>query len=184
MEVSLVQESWREDLDILLRSLLALALGGVIGWEREAAGKWAGFRTHMLVCLAAMLFASVGSFLIRTYHDTFETIDLRPDPIRLTEAIVTGIAFIGAGAVLRDRTGRHARGLTTAATLLVVGPIGIAVAAGHYVLAIGTTIIVYLVLSTLGRLESAAFGRDRKSDGDDPSKAETPPIVTPKGPIE
>jgi putative Mg2+ transporter-C (MgtC) family protein len=156
-----INRPWQGDLVILAQSLVALMLGGLIGWEREKAGKWAGLRTHMLVCFASMLFVALGRILIEEYSTAVEGVDLRPDPMRLTEAIVTGIAFIGAGTVFRDRRG-GAQGLTTAATLLSVGPIGIAVALRHYVLAIGVTVLVFFVLRAIGHVERSLLGSDTR----------------------
>src|SRR5205814_8424659 len=81
---------------------------------------------------------------------------LRGDPVRIIEAIVTGISFIGAGTVFRDRNRNMASGLTTAASLLTVAPIGVAVALNRYVLAAGATALVFFVLRVLGRLEHRA----------------------------
>ncbi len=146
-------ETWSLDLTILVRCLVALVLGGVIGWERESAGKFAGLRTHMLVCLAAMLFGSTAIIMAQRFPHLSAPGTLRTDPIRLTEAIATGISFIGAGAVFRDRTGHRAQGLTTAATLLTVGPIGISIAMDHFILAAGATLLVFIVLRVIGSLE-------------------------------
>lgn len=139
---------------VLGQALIALVLGGIVGWERETAGKWAGLRTHMLVCLASMAFVRVGQFLILECQESLSAETLRADPVRLTEAIVTGVAFIGAGTVFRDRHRNVARGLTTAASLLTVAPIGVAVAVEKYVFATGLTLILYFVLRVLGRLEA------------------------------
>lgn len=141
------------ELYVLFQALIALILGGVLGWEREVAGKWAGLRTHMLVCLAAMLFIDVGKFLIFDAQLSFRADSLRADPTNIIAAIVTGISFLGAGTVFRDPDAARARGLTTAASLLVTGPIGIAVALGRYVVAIGATLLVLFVLRTMQRLE-------------------------------
>lgn len=146
-----------QDLKVLGQSLIALLLGGVIGWERESAGKWAGLRTHMLVCLGAMLFVQVGVFLIQKTQVTLMADTLRVDPVRIIEAIVTGVAFIGAGTIFRDRNRRVAQGLTTAASLLAVAPIGVAVAIERYVLAVGATLIVFFVLHIVGRLERSRW---------------------------
>ncbi len=154
-------ESYMTELHVLGQALVAIVLGGVIGWEREKAARWAGFRTHMLVCLATSLFINVGQMLA---HDSREELGidlLRADPGRLIEAVVTGIAFIGAGTVFRDRDGKVAYGLTTAASLFTVGAIGIAVAVERYLLAAGTTVLVFVILRVLGQLESRMFG-DRK----------------------
>lgn len=149
-------EELRPEFQALGQALIALGLGAVVGWERETAGKWAGLRTHMLICLAAMLFVQVGEFLILEGEQLFAHDVLRTDPIRIVEAIVTGIAFIGAGTIFRDRDRNMARGLTTAASMLVVGPIGVAVAAERYVLATGTTLLVFLVLRGLNWFEVRA----------------------------
>jgi putative Mg2+ transporter-C (MgtC) family protein len=141
------------ELHVLGQCLAALLLGGIIGWERQKAGKWAGLRTHMLVCLSAMLFIRTGEFLV-IHASGFESAHiLQMDPTRIIEAIVTGVAFIGAGTVFRDRSKNFARGLTTAASLLAVAPVGIAVAVDRYVTAVGVTLIIYLVLHHLGKLE-------------------------------
>jgi putative Mg2+ transporter-C (MgtC) family protein len=148
-------ETWESELHVLGQCLVAITLGGVLGWERERAGKWAGFRTHMLVCLASMLFIRVGKILIEEAEETFTAQILRADPVRLIEAIVTGIAFIGAGTVFRGQGQPH--GLTTAATLLTVAPIGISVALDRYVLAVGITILAFVILRLLGYLEAKAL---------------------------
>jgi putative Mg2+ transporter-C (MgtC) family protein len=111
----------------------------------------------MLVCLGAMLFIRIGQVLISHSEEGFSSNSLRTDPIRLIEAVVTGLAFIGAGTVFRSPHGRHPHGLTTAATILTVGPIGIAVALEHYVLAVGTTVLVFLILRVLGYFEARAI---------------------------
>jgi putative Mg2+ transporter-C (MgtC) family protein len=152
--MSLETLSFFQELYILFQSLVALLLGGLLGWEREAAGKWAGLRTHMLVCLAAMLFVKVGQFLIADSQQALSAETLRTDPVRIIEAIVTGIAFLGAGTVFRDREAEKARGLTTAASLLTVAPIGVAVAIERYVLAVGATLLVLFVLRVMLQVEA------------------------------
>lgn len=144
----------RYDLEIVAQALVALFLGGVLGWEREAAGKWAGLRTHMLVCLACAMFIRVGQILIEQSEFGTGVEALRMDPIRLIEAMVTGVAFLGAGTIFRDREGTKMRGLTTAASLLAVAPIGVAVALNRYLLAAAITLLVWIVLRILVRLET------------------------------
>jgi putative Mg2+ transporter-C (MgtC) family protein len=107
----------------------------------------------MLVCLAAMLFVRVGEFLIAQGEHLFAATSLRMDPVRVVEAIATGVAFIGAGTVFRDRDRNVAHGLTTAASLLVVAPIGIAVATERYILAVGVTLLVFLILRVVNWIE-------------------------------
>ena len=154
MDLGNFYESVRPELYVLFQAAVALLLGGLIGWEREAAGKWAGLRTHMLVCLAAMMFVRVGQFLIEDSQEILQAETLRTDPVRIIEAIVTGIAFLGAGTVFRDKDASKMRGLTTAASLLVIAPIGVAVAIDRYVLAVGITLLALFVLRIMRKLEA------------------------------
>lgn len=116
----------------------------------------------MLVCLAAMLLVRVGQFLILQTQQflvlhaqtSSMPIILRVDPIRMIEAIVTGVAFLGAGTIFRDPDASKMRGLTTAASLLIVVPIGIAVAVNRYALAAGITLLTLFVLRIMRKLES------------------------------
>lgn len=149
----MLPQSVMQEFYILFQSLVALLLGGLLGWERESAGKWAGLRTHMLVCLSAMMFVRVGQFLIADSQQDLDPNTLRTDPVRIIEAIVTGIAFLGAGTVFRDPEAGKARGLTTAASLLAVAPIGVAVAIERYVLAVGATLLTLFVLRVMLRFE-------------------------------
>lgn len=138
------------ELQTLAQIAVAIVLGGAVGWERETAGKWAGLRTHSLVAAAAVLFVQVGSILATSTAIAGE--HLRADPIRILEALVTGIAFLGAGTIFRD-TEDKMRGLTTAASLLATGAIGTAVAVDRYVIAVGSTILALFVLRALKHLE-------------------------------
>jgi putative Mg2+ transporter-C (MgtC) family protein len=139
------------DLLTLAEALLALALGGAVGWERERKRKGAGFRTMMLVSLSSFLFVEVS--LVAGLHAPGAGDAVQSDPVRAIQAIATGLGFLGAGIVFRDREADRTRGLTTAASLLVVSPIGIAVALGHYVLAVGATVLLVLVLTVAERVE-------------------------------
>lgn len=143
------------DLRTLADALLALALGGAVGWERERKRKGAGFRTMMLVSFSSFLFIEVS---LAAGADAAQVADgaLRTDPVRAIQAIAAGLGFLGAGLVFRDAANDRTRGLTTAASLLVVSPIGIAVALGHHVLAIGSTVLLVLVLSVAERAEQLA----------------------------
>lgn len=140
------------ELHVLMQALVALALGGIQGWEREAAGKWLGLRTHMLVCLAAMLFVRMGQTLIADSAHEVGPVAIRADPIHIIAAVATGISFLGAGTIFRDPRGKS-RGLTTAAGLLVTACIGIAVAMDRYIIAVGVTLLCLFVLHTLRRFE-------------------------------
>lgn len=146
------------DLAILGQAALALLCGGAIGLERELASKWAGLRTNMLVCFSATLFVKTSQLIVIQTAPLWaeaglSDASLGADPVRIVQAIVVGISFVGAGAVFRDQERNVARGVTTAATLLAVAPIGIAIAEEHYVLAVGATILVVLVLRVLEWVE-------------------------------
>lgn len=133
--------------DLLGRLLLATLLGGLIGWDREAHGKPAGLRTNILICVGAALLSDIS-----VRFGALSVTDLaRPDPARLAAQIVSGIGFLGAGTIIQARG--SVTGLTTAATLWVVAAIGIAVGAGFHVEAVGSAVLVFLVLMPLGRLE-------------------------------
>jgi putative Mg2+ transporter-C (MgtC) family protein len=128
-------------LELLIQLLLAVLLGGAIGIEREMKGKPAGLRTNILICMAAVLFTSLSIRLSQG----------RGDPARLAAQILTGVGFIGAGTILHTRGA--VTGLTSAATIWVVTAIGIALGSRAYVDAMGTTVLVMLVLAGLGRFE-------------------------------
>lgn len=132
------------ELAILGNILLAMVLGGVIGWEREIADKPAGFRTHMLVSGAAALFVVIGDILVALQAS--DTATVRTDPIRIVEAVITGVSFLGAGTIIQLRNRDQVQGLTTGASLLFVAAVGICVAIGQYVLAVGATLLVLIVL--------------------------------------
>jgi putative Mg2+ transporter-C (MgtC) family protein len=142
-----------EDLQILFRLLVALLLGGVLGWEREAARKAAGLRTHILVAMGAALFVGLGELLIARFGHAGDA--LRFDPLRIVEAVVTGVSFLGAGTIFVAR-GTQVHGLTTAASIWLTAAIGLAAGLERYVLAAGSTLLAWFVLRIIGRLESTA----------------------------
>ncbi|HWJ03402.1 MAG TPA: MgtC/SapB family protein [Verrucomicrobiae bacterium] len=137
--------------DIFLKLLLAGVLGGLIGIEREALRKSAGFRTHVLVCLGSALIMIISQDIFRMYHNVANA-----DPARLAAQVVSGIGFLGAGTIMRE--GVNVRGLTTAASLWVVSGIGLAVGAGMYWAAGSATALVFLALVFLGKLEKYILG--------------------------
>ena len=133
---------------LLGRLLLAALLGGLIGLEREASGKPAGFRTNLLICLGAALITEIS---ITVAHDTIVQEPTRADPGRIAAQIVSGIGFLGAGTIMQARG--SVIGLTTAATMWVVAAIGMAVGAGAYAMAGAATAITLLALRVLHRLD-------------------------------
>ncbi len=123
-------------LDIILRLLLATALGAGIGYQRERANKPAGLRTHALICLGSALFTVVSIF---GFTDGV-------DPSRVAAAVVTGIGFIGAGVIFRGMRGDRVMGLTTAASVWVAAAIGLAAGVGMYLVATIMAVLTVLVL--------------------------------------
>ena len=123
-----------------LQTIIALFLGGMVGYDREKKSKAAGLKTHMLICLGASVFTSIGILISQSYP----TIG---DPNRISAQIVSGIGFLGAGAILRGRQG--VAGLTSAATIWLVAAIGFTVGAGYIFSATGFTLTVIFVLTLI-----------------------------------
>jgi putative Mg2+ transporter-C (MgtC) family protein len=148
MSLTLIGPDWPQQLEIALKVLIATALGAVIGAEREAMNRPAGLRTHALLAAAAALLIGLTDALIERVAAASLPELLRADPVRVIEAIVTGVAFLGAGTIFRDR-GDHIEGLTTAASLLLVAAIAITVAIDQLILAILATVLALVVLRGL-----------------------------------
>jgi putative Mg2+ transporter-C (MgtC) family protein len=135
--------------DILIRLFLGTLLGGIIGFEREAHGRPAGLRTHLLVCLASVLIMIVSE---EYYHISAVNPDfIRIDPARIAAGAITGVGFLGAGVIIKS--GFNVQGLTTAACLWIVSAIGLSVGAGLYIPAVFSTVISFLALWSLRRVE-------------------------------
>ena len=120
------------EFELVLRLILAVVFGGIVGIERELVHKPAGLRTHMLVSLGSCLFTIVSLY------------DFQMDPARVAAGIVAGIGFIGAGTVIGERD--RVVGITTAASLWATGSIGVATGVGNYTLSIATTLLVFVIL--------------------------------------
>jgi putative Mg2+ transporter-C (MgtC) family protein len=144
--------------EVLLRLALAALFGAAIGVERELREREAGLRTHLLVCLGSALFTIVSAYGFREFLVHGGSV-VRADPTRIAAQIVTGIGFLGAGAIIRQ--GLSVRGLTTAATLWVVSAIGLAAGAGYYSAAGIATVLVILSLWPLRLLAYRLFVRFR-----------------------
>jgi putative Mg2+ transporter-C (MgtC) family protein len=151
--------TFADQLDLALRLTVGLALGAVIGFERELHSQPAGFRTHSVVALGAAIFTVVSAFAF-TGPGT--------DPTRIAAQIVSGIGFIGAGTILHSRG--QIRGLTTAASLWAVAAIGMAAGARLYVVAVIGTALMLVILSLFDWAESYALRRMglRRDDGRPP----------------
>ena len=145
--------------DLLVKILLSILLGFIIGMDRELTNKSAGLRTHILVCLGATVFTiiSIYGFTGITYADGAK---ITRDPARIAAQILTGIGFIGGGAVLHH--GGSISGLTTAASLWIASSIGMAVGTGQYELAILATITSLIVLVVIRKLNKILFSSNMK----------------------
>ena len=135
-----------QEWEVCLRLVLSCIMGGIIGYERQMRHKSAGLRTNMLVALGACLIM----LLSQALYDNVEG-KTNADPARLAAQVVSGIGFLGAGAIMKE--GLTVTGLTTAATLWVVAGVGLAVGAGVYLGAGVTTGVVFLILWNLSRLD-------------------------------
>lgn len=144
-----------------MRLCVAAGLGAAVGIERELREREAGLRTHLLVATGSALFTLAGSY---GFHDWYVAAGnvARIDPTRIAAQIVTGIGFIGAGAIIRE--GLSVRGLTTAATLWIVAAIGLAAGAGYYLPAVITTALVIFSLGPLRQIAFRVFERIRPEE--------------------
>ncbi|MCP9485046.1 MAG: MgtC/SapB family protein [Gaiellaceae bacterium MAG52_C11] len=146
------------ELDLIFRLSVAGLFAGLVGIERELSDKGAGFRTHILVGLGSCLFALMSAYGLELFLEGPPG-QRYGDPTRIAAQIVSGIGFLGAGAIIRE--GVTVRGLTTAASLWVVAAIGMAAAFGHYGLAGFTTVITLLSLVALRRVKPRYLARMR-----------------------
>ena len=144
----------------LVRLVVAALLAGVIGVERELREQEAGLRTHMLVCVGATMFMLVGVYGWSDF-ELGNDIGVVVDPSRVASYVVSGIGFLGAGAIIKY--GINVRGLTTAASLWVVAAIGVAVGVGMYEFAVATTALVILALWPLSQFKRLLAGKAEES---------------------
>mgnify|MGYP001356939455 CR=1 FL=1 len=153
------------DLAIFLRLLVVTVLAGSLGWEREKLGKSAGLRTHILVGVGAVLFVVIGEIFVEKYRHFDQS--MRFDPIRIVEAIVTGISFLGAGIIFVAREKGVVKNLTTAASIWTTSAVGMLVGLERYFLAVGSTAIIFVVLRFLAILE---IKRQKTPENEKPSE--------------
>ena len=140
-------------LSIMIRLLMAIICGGIIGLERGIRGQAAGCRTHMLVCIGSALVMMTNIFAVNSYGGG-------TDPTRLGAQVVSGIGFLGAGTILI--TSKHQiKGLTTAAGLWASACMGLAIGIGFYELAIIGNIFIFLVIGILNRFDSIIYGQSK-----------------------
>ncbi|TMF72367.1 MAG: MgtC/SapB family protein [Chloroflexi bacterium] len=152
------------EVDLAIRVCVALALGLILGAEREFRGHPAGLRTIALISAGSCMFTGLG--LIPTFGAPV-------DPTRIAAQIVTGVGFLGAGSILRQ--GEEVKGLTTAASIWVAASLGMAVGFGYYGVAVFTTVLVVVILVALKPMEERVFPLRRNRRRDDPRPAGIPP---------
>lgn len=151
---------WNTQLQVIVEVALAMLLGGLVGLERELADKPSGLRTHMIVAGAAALLVGLGDALLGRFNAGVD-VGIRTDPIRIVEAIIAGVSFLGAGTIFRRSKGEQVEGITTAASLLLVSAIGISVALRQHILAVGVTMLALTVLRGVNSIEK--WLKSRKS---------------------
>ncbi|MBU1862511.1 MAG: MgtC/SapB family protein [Candidatus Omnitrophica bacterium] len=130
--------------------ILAILCASLVGWERERLDKAAGLRTHILICVGACLFTVVGTKYITPVN--------QGELLRVFQGIITGVGFVGAGAIIRQ--GGFVRGLTTAAGVWVIAAIGLAIGAGEYTLALFCTVLMFFIMHFVGHLPARIKRKD------------------------
>jgi putative Mg2+ transporter-C (MgtC) family protein len=140
------------ELEFLIRLVIAAALSALLGWEREAARKSAGLRTHMLVGVASALYTSIAELAVADIAPG--SVGFQADPIRAVQAVAIGIGFLGSGVIFVSRHDERVQGLTTAASIWATAAIGIAAGLAHYVLAVGATVMLLFVLRVMIRFDA------------------------------
>ncbi len=137
-----------------LRLLLAVALGGIIGIERETSRKPAGLRTNILICVSSAMMMIVAELFSGKNGSGQEV-------MRVAAGVITGVGFLGAGAIMQARGTVH--GLTTASVIWAVAGLGLAVGAGYYLISIVFTVMVVLILVLLRKIDGILFKRSEKN---------------------
>jgi putative Mg2+ transporter-C (MgtC) family protein len=141
------------DSQVVWRLSLSVLLSGLIGLERQMHRRSAGLRTHILVCLGSCLIMLTSLYIFDIYSSKVSL-----DPTRIAAGVITGIGFLGAGTIIREREG--VKGLTTAASLWVVAGIGLAAGCGFYSASYFTTALALISLIFLRRIENFIFGKE------------------------
>ncbi|MCK9595354.1 MAG: MgtC/SapB family protein [Candidatus Omnitrophica bacterium] len=142
------------DKEVIIRLFLSVVIGGLIGLERQLHRRAAGLRTHILVSLGSCLIMLTSMYVFDIYKGVAGL-----DPSRIAAGVITGVGFLGAGAIIREPNG--IKGLTTAASLWVVSGIGLAIGCGFYTASLFTTALALIILLFMGRIEVETLGKDR-----------------------
>jgi putative Mg2+ transporter-C (MgtC) family protein len=162
---------WLSELQAVGSAAYAMLLGGMVGYERELKNRPAGFRTHMLVAGAAALLMAMSHLALQDPPASDDRIRLTADPLRLVEAVISGVAFIGAGTIFARKRGQHIAGITTAASLLMVAVIGLIAGVGHYLLSFAATVLTLTVLTVLNLVERRLGMRENGDHDGGPDEA-------------
>jgi putative Mg2+ transporter-C (MgtC) family protein len=167
-------QDWEHVTRVLVRLLVAAALGALVGIQRGFEGKEAGARTHMLVAVGSALFIIVGKESGMTSNDIS----------RVVQGIITGIGFLGAGQILKLSVEHHVRGLTTAASIWVTCGVGVAVGFGALWPAVMGIVLAFLILTVLGYLEHrmnlTRAAQDQQQSPPPPQRSSTPDAGAPE----
>ena len=156
---------------MLLRLAVAALLTGALGWERNRSGKSAGVRTHMIVGMGACFFMIMPELIIELYRAYGQPVQF--DPIRVIQAVVAGISFVGAGTIFVSKDKDHVKGLTTAASIWTCTAIGMCVGVGRFFLPAAATLLMLLVLHIVRYIEPEE-GEGRRfadAEGEQPNSA-------------
>jgi len=154
--------------DMVVRTLVAVLGAAALGWERERRGKPAGLRTQMMVGLGSAVFTMV---TLKFYQATIEAGEAgQVDPLRVVQGVIIGIGFLGAGTIVHARG--SVKGLTTAATIWVVGAFGIACGLGYYFLAGVSVFFALIVLIAMGLLERRLIKQEEAENQREPIEAD------------
>tara|TARA_A100000171_G_scaffold49476_1_gene58624 strand:+ start:868 stop:1350 length:483 start_codon:yes stop_codon:yes gene_type:complete len=153
-----------QELEILFSVLVATILSGLVGYERENRDKPAGLRTNMIVGGFSCLIVSLSLPLIDFVHNYEFQEAVKADPIRILQALVVGISFIGAGTIIKQNNDK-VKGLTTAATLLYCLGIGVATALHKYVIAIGITLLILIINYSFSAVKGKITGNSEENEG-------------------
>ncbi len=163
---------------VLERLIVGVIVGGLVGYEREFKNSPAGFRTHILVCLGATIISLITEYdiqkmMIIAQNPMYSEV-IKVDIARLGAQVISGVGFLGAGTILRDKG--SVRGLTTAATLWIVACLGLAVGRGLYALSLTAAVIIFIILSLFKKADKViqkdtkwriGFRKKEKEDGVD-----------------
>lgn len=140
----------------IIRIIIAFLLAGLIGWQREHQHKPAGFRTHVLVGLGSALTMMTGIYLMELYPD------MNLDPARISAQVISGVGFLGAGTILKEKG--SIVGLTTASSIWLVACVGLAVGVGFYAGAVGISLISFISLTKIGKIPTQYKEHEEKEE--------------------